>query len=48
MLGLKLNHVSKKGPQGISMASEILVNIGSGNSLLSDTKPLPERILKHH
>ena len=31
------------------MASEILVNTGSGNGLLSDgNKPLPEPMLTHH
>ena len=31
------------------MATEIWVNIGSGNGLLPDgTKPLPERMLIHH
>ena len=39
MMGFKLNHVSKRGPDGPN------VNIFSGNGLLSGvTKPLPEQI----
>ena len=43
------NAINSLGPSDIYMATEIWVNIGSGNGLVPDgTKPLPEPMLTYH
>ena len=49
MLGLKLNHVSKRAHWWHSLMTLVSVHTGSGNDLLPNgTKPLPEPMLKWH